>query len=188
MKRIIRDRKLTPEEAAKYNAIREQVEREKPEITARIRDRVAAARRTEIGDNGGSRTWSEWFSLDIKSPRNPAQNLGTGVYRIRLTDSTGTPVTIPRALGVDADGIIYIGAGNLCDRIGILMDITRDEPPKEFHNLATTWRRFDLSRLGDRRRLQVQFRICKNEFLEEQQELVDYKTRFGDMPVGNVKL
>jgi hypothetical protein len=32
-----RDRYLTPEEAAKYRAIREQIEREKPEINARIR-------------------------------------------------------------------------------------------------------------------------------------------------------
>ena len=31
-----RDRYLTPEEAAKYRAIREQIEREKPEIAARV--------------------------------------------------------------------------------------------------------------------------------------------------------
>jgi uncharacterized protein with PIN domain len=41
MKRNIRhetrDRYLTPEEAAKYRAIREQIEAEKPEINARIR-------------------------------------------------------------------------------------------------------------------------------------------------------
>ncbi len=188
MKRIIRYCKLTPEEASQYNAIREQIEKEKPEITARIRARVAATRRTGAGENGGARTWCEWHPLDIKSPRNPAQDLGSGVYRIRLTDAAGNPVAIPRALAVDPDGIVYIGAGNLCDRIGILMDITRNESPKEFHNLAATWRRFDLNRLGDRRRLQVQFRACENEFLEEQQELVDYKTRFGDLPAGNVKL
>ncbi len=37
-----RGRLLTPEEAAKYRAIREQVEAEKPEINARIRAQVLA--------------------------------------------------------------------------------------------------------------------------------------------------
>lgn len=36
-----RDRYLTPEEAAKYRKIREQIEREKPEISARIRAALA---------------------------------------------------------------------------------------------------------------------------------------------------
>jgi DNA-binding XRE family transcriptional regulator len=42
MKRITRDRQLTPEEAAKYKAIREQVAAELPELVARHHERVAA--------------------------------------------------------------------------------------------------------------------------------------------------
>ena len=41
MKRITRDRRLTPEEAAKYQAIREQVAEELPDMTARHHARVA---------------------------------------------------------------------------------------------------------------------------------------------------
>lgn len=41
MKRIIRDRRLTPEEAAKYKAIREKVGAELPELVARHHERVA---------------------------------------------------------------------------------------------------------------------------------------------------
>lgn len=41
MKRITRDRLLTPEEAAKYDAIREEIQQEKPEISDRIRKRMA---------------------------------------------------------------------------------------------------------------------------------------------------
>ncbi len=37
MKRIMRDRHLTPEEAAEYDTVRQQIEQEKPEINARIR-------------------------------------------------------------------------------------------------------------------------------------------------------
>jgi ribosome-binding protein aMBF1 (putative translation factor) len=42
MKRISRDRRLTPEEAAKYKAVREQVADELPELIARHHERLAA--------------------------------------------------------------------------------------------------------------------------------------------------
>jgi predicted transcriptional regulator len=41
VKRITRDRKLTPEEAAKYKAVREQVAQELPELVARHHERMA---------------------------------------------------------------------------------------------------------------------------------------------------
>ena len=41
MNRIKRDRPLTPEQAAKYNTIREQVAEELPELIARHRERAA---------------------------------------------------------------------------------------------------------------------------------------------------
>ena len=41
MKRIIRDRRLTPEEAAKYKAIRAQVAEELPELIQRHHERMA---------------------------------------------------------------------------------------------------------------------------------------------------
>jgi len=42
MKRVIRDRRLTPEEAAKFKAVREQVAEELPELLARHHDRMAS--------------------------------------------------------------------------------------------------------------------------------------------------
>ncbi len=47
MKRICRDRRLTPEEAAKYKAIREQVAAELPELAARHDERMAALDRLD---------------------------------------------------------------------------------------------------------------------------------------------
>lgn len=41
MKRITRDRRLTPDEAAKCHAVREQVAEELPELVRRHHDRVA---------------------------------------------------------------------------------------------------------------------------------------------------
>jgi DNA-binding XRE family transcriptional regulator len=42
MKRVSRGRRLTPEEAAKYRAVREQVEQELPDLIARHHQRAAA--------------------------------------------------------------------------------------------------------------------------------------------------
>ena len=42
MKRVTRDRKLPPEDAAKYKRVREQVDVELPELVSRHHDRVAA--------------------------------------------------------------------------------------------------------------------------------------------------
>jgi hypothetical protein len=41
IQRIIRDRPLMPEEAAKYKAIREQIAEELPELVARHEERLA---------------------------------------------------------------------------------------------------------------------------------------------------
>jgi DNA-binding XRE family transcriptional regulator len=42
MKRVTRDRRLTPEEAAKYRLIRQQLAEELPELVARHHERMAA--------------------------------------------------------------------------------------------------------------------------------------------------
>jgi len=44
IKRIIRDRYLTLEEAAAYRRIREEIEREKPQLSKRIREQMERIR------------------------------------------------------------------------------------------------------------------------------------------------
>ena len=51
MKRVNRDRRLTSEEAAKYNAIREEIEAERPEINTRIRKRMAEKRKQKAAES-----------------------------------------------------------------------------------------------------------------------------------------
>ena len=52
MKRRIRDRRLTSEEAVKYDTIREEIELEKPEINVSIRKRMAEERRAKASQSG----------------------------------------------------------------------------------------------------------------------------------------
>ena len=47
-RQITRDRKLTPEEAAKYREIREEIELEKPEIIAKAQQARSEARRRQL--------------------------------------------------------------------------------------------------------------------------------------------
>jgi hypothetical protein len=52
MKRVTRNRHPNPAEAAKHDAIREKIEQEKPEINARIRQRMAEKRKAEASQSG----------------------------------------------------------------------------------------------------------------------------------------
>lgn len=42
MKRIVRNRRLTPEEAAKYKLVREQIDKELPDLIARHHERMSS--------------------------------------------------------------------------------------------------------------------------------------------------
>jgi hypothetical protein len=52
--------------------------------------------------------WTRWCELS-DGHLSEHWSASPGVYRIRLLDSNGRPVEIRRILGVDTDGIIYIG-------------------------------------------------------------------------------
>lgn len=54
MKRVTRERQLTAAEAAKYAAIRKQIDLEKPQIAARIRGSLAAQRKVKATKAGVS--------------------------------------------------------------------------------------------------------------------------------------
>jgi DNA-binding XRE family transcriptional regulator len=72
MRRIIRDRRLTPEEAAKYRKVREQVDVELPELIARHH------RRTEALEN-----------LEALFPQLKAAREARGLSLADLTEITG---------------------------------------------------------------------------------------------------
>jgi DNA-binding XRE family transcriptional regulator len=52
MKRKIRNRHLTAQEAADHQALRDQIARDKPQISARIRGRMADKRRADASTAG----------------------------------------------------------------------------------------------------------------------------------------
>jgi hypothetical protein len=82
--------------------------------------------------------WSKW--QDISSAKNLALQLAKvpGVYRIRLSNSSGRPIPIGRLLRIDKNGLLAIGeSANLARRI------------KEFYQ-AYTAEKFGHHSVGDR--------------------------------------
>lgn len=135
----------------------------------------------------------EWSPAHpITLDRNPAEHLEkkAGVYRVCAMLGNGRAVAIHRACAVDQGGVIYIGAANksLEKRIGDLSHIPRGNPPRKRHELIDNWVDFDLDRLADRKQLVVQWEVCPNPETEERKLLSQYKTAFGDIPPGNLKL
>ena len=112
MKRIPRNRRLTPEEKAKYNAVREQIEQEKPEINARIRARMAEKRRAEAGQSG-SQTLGQRIRAAREELGQSQVNLATAAgisqgYLSQLEQDEREPTLsiaarLARALGISLD-------------------------------------------------------------------------------------
>lgn len=127
--------------------------------------------------------WSEWHR--IGDGYTMAQE--PGVYVVRLTTAARSPVAIPRAIGVDQDGIVYIGeSSSLSNRLGRLLWMTADDiATRQHHSLIAAWICYDLERLGSRSLLEVRWRFCIDHKLQERQMIGDYKKRYGDIPVGN---
>lgn len=112
MKRATRSRHLTPEEAAKYKAIRGAVEAEKPEISARIRSQMAAKRKAAAHASGdqtlGQRIHAAREAIG-ESQVNVAASAGISQgYLSQLEQDEREPtlsiaVRLARALGVSLD-------------------------------------------------------------------------------------
>jgi DNA-binding XRE family transcriptional regulator len=105
MKRVSRGRKLTPEEAAKYNKIREQFELEKPELTEYIRGKYAD---------------------HLKGPKNQgsANQLGRKIRDFR--EVTGqSQVTLAAAAGISQGYLSQLEAGEREPTLSIAARLAR---------------------------------------------------------------
>lgn len=112
MKRITRDRHLTREEAAKYDAIREEIEQEKPEINARVRKRMAAKRKAEASQSG-----EQTLGHRIRAARE-----ALGESQVRLAASAGISQGYLSQLETDEREPTLSIAVRLARALGITLD------------------------------------------------------------------
>lgn len=139
MKRIIRDRCLTPAEAAENNAVRQQIEQEKPEINARILSRLGKKEGvltpvsvTVVNPADASRRWEGTFLVDTEVtdcyvPGNRLREIGIEPHGQRTYElADGSEQTYPigiaqiELLGEVTGGNVVFGEDNAEPRLGFL--------------------------------------------------------------------
>lgn len=130
--------------------------------------------------------WDEWqpFSKWVDNSHVPKS---LGVYQVRACDEKGVPIAISRSCGVDADGLLYVGEGQLNGRLGLLQYL--GQPNSKFHHqFIETFEYYSLNRIGNRELTEVRWAEVEN-CKQVEKELIDaYFKKFGDMPPGNLKL
>ncbi len=89
MERMIRDRRLTAEEAAEYDVVREQIEQEKPEQRANPRS-VGRSAQGRSGSCGCSHAGPEAPDCTRSAKPDPDPACGGGRDLARLPVATGT--------------------------------------------------------------------------------------------------
>ncbi len=126
--------------------------------------------------------WRTWSTVEAEGGA-PAE---AGVYRVRATESPGVALPIPRALGVDEEGIVYIGSGMLQVRIGRLLPSTSG---KRHHDLGRTYEYYGFDKLCPYEQLEVQWATVAEEHDAPEVEGLlgkKYICTFVSLPPGNM--
>ena len=129
--------------------------------------------------------WQAWLRF-AEMKDNPCEHCGDGVYQVRATLKNRNPILIHRACGVDTEGILYIGRGNLCSRVGLLMNICAEDPKHHHHFTGNFVDYLRLDRIADREFLEIRW-VETDQPKQIEADLVDdYVKKFGDLPPGNL--
>jgi ribosome-binding protein aMBF1 (putative translation factor) len=112
MKRVTRNRRLNPAEVAKYDAIREKIEQEKPEINARIRQHMAEKRKAEARQTG-----SQTLGQRIRAAREAC-----GVSQVVVAEAAGISQGYLSQLEQDEREPALSIAVRLAQALGISLD------------------------------------------------------------------
>lgn len=111
-----------------------------------------------------------------------------GVYMIRCVDSEGKPIKIPRAGGIDEEGILYIGKTiNLRERTKSFWDVALKGTRKK-HSGASTYYYFDFNRVFPKDQLEVRWIITHQPERIEKLLLNSYMKKYLDTPPLNLNI
>ena len=130
--------------------------------------------------------WSEWLDIEEKTDYE-----GCGVYRIRLVDSEGFPVSIPRFIDTDKEGILQI-----CYSDSVKRGIYRFRRATEGKNYThAEGKRLQL--LKKYSNFEERYKGCKLQYsfkkqpnrgkarVEQERLLKHYVKRYGEVPPNN---
>ncbi|MEO0096828.1 MAG: hypothetical protein ABIK78_01900 [candidate division WOR-3 bacterium] len=131
--------------------------------------------------------WSQWKYIE----KEPCSYEKSAIYKIRLANCKGKPITIPRFLKKDKNGILMIGkTENLRRRLNnfrraVEKNISPHSEGKMFHLIKST-KNFK-KHYESNYRLQYSFKkLNKTKIDEKEREaLNDYLEKYGELPVLN---
>jgi hypothetical protein len=133
-----------------------------------------------------SAEWCEW--TDINQIPNYE---GCGIYRIRLVNSKGYPVKIPRFVDMDKDGILQICYSENIKR-GIYRFLGATEGKKYTHAEGQRWQL-----LKKYTNLEERYKDCKMQYsfkkqasgkearIEQERLIKCYVKKYGEVPPNN---
>lgn len=131
--------------------------------------------------------WSQWKYIE----KEPCSYEKSAIYKIRLVNHKGKPITIPRFLKKDKNGILMIGrTKNLKRRLNNFIKAVKEN--KSLHTegemfcLIKRIRNFK-TQYGSNWRLEYSFkRLYKNQIKKgEEEALKNYFKEYGELPVLN---
>ena len=112
-----------------------------------------------------------------------------GIYFLHALDKNGRPIHLSRLLGIDKQGILYIGTTKGRTLSERLSDFRKTILPgykgsghiagRKYNKLPVLQKAFPYNTLA------FSFRICDNPPSEEDKEIESYKQRFGEKPPLN---
>lgn len=113
-----------------------------------------------------------------------------GVYKLVSLDESGHPIPVPRFLGTDPDGILYIGCSpqrTLRERIADLIKATHPRYKGGSHIFGRKYKRIAVV-LDNRfpfNSLALSFEVAEDPLSTERKMIDEYRARFGEEPPFN---
>lgn len=114
-------------------------------------------------------------------PDNP------GIYRIYSIDRNENPHPLPRVLGTDLDGVLYIGnSENLKERVRMLWRVLQPNLRATAHTFGMNYKSLEVIRNAfPLETLAIEYEVNENPKQYEKEQIEIYRQKFGEVPPLN---
>lgn len=129
--------------------------------------------------------WTDWHPADEQLAATLDREHGSreALYMVATDDEDGKPIPVPRVLGIDSEGVLYLGRGQLADRVADARSAAKagsgaHEKVRKAHGMAAR-----LS--GQPRPLLFAWIVVEKADAAELRWLEGYEQKFGELPPCN---
>jgi hypothetical protein len=127
--------------------------------------------------------WTKWKSFGEEELRDIPKK--PGVYEFRCVGKNGKPVSIPRLVRKDKEGIVYIGQSNDLHKRITGFWVTIQEEDFTRHAAGWTYVSMNFYPIFPPDRLRFRYKVAKNPSAVERGLLLPYLRKFMALPPLN---